>query len=95
MPAKKTRAKKTVKPGTHEYLRENGYEECGTCGRLMKDLPSHTSAHKKGLLDENGKRTDRKGAEALVWARRFNGRDATKRWKGLSPEQRAKAKVKA
>ena len=95
MPAKKSAAKKNLKPGTHEYLRANGYEECDVCGRLMKDIGAHKTAHKKHLIGDDGKRTDRKPVEALVLARRFNGRPATKRWKGLSPDQRAKAKVKA
>jgi hypothetical protein len=93
MASKKTGTKKAVKanlkPGTHDWLRANAYSACGTCGRLMKDMPAHARDHKSGVVGEDGKRTNRKPAEIAAFRFRFNGRAATKRYKGLPAEKRA------
>jgi hypothetical protein len=46
---------------THAVLRSRGYKACtiAKCHRLIKDMDKHVKAHASGLLDENGKRTDR------------------------------------
>jgi len=90
------RGKTEPKPGTHDWLRANDYVECGTtpasakwnCGRLMKDLPAHIRDHVEKRIDENGKRVNRKPAEAAAFRFRFNGRDATKKFRGLNAEKR-------
>jgi hypothetical protein len=81
-------AKANLKPGTHDWLRANDYSACDVCGRLMKDLPAHARDHKSGVVGEDGKRTNRKPAEAAAFRFRWNGRKATEVYRGLAVEKR-------
>lgn len=64
-----------------ETLGELGYQRCPTCRRDVKDTEAHTALHKNGTIGDDGRRTDRSAAEAKTWAERFNGSEATEKFR--------------
>lgn len=66
---------------SHEGLERRGYKKCPYCWRHLVKLEQHVAAHKAGLIGSDGKRTDRTPDEARRWGQRYNGSDATERFR--------------
>lgn len=98
--AKAKRSKSALKFGeATPALAEKGYVKCPTCRRDIKDADAHQALHDKGIIGDDGKRTDRSKDEAKRWAERYNGTEATEQFrreqaKAKKSAKKAKAKAK-
>lgn len=89
--AKAKRAAKIVWAKASKALAALDYRRCSICSRDMKDLETHADLHARGILGDDGKRTDRSKDEARRWAERYNGREATEKFRA-KPAKPTKAR---
>jgi hypothetical protein len=72
---------RTATAWSHEGLERRGYKKCPYCWRHLVKIEQHIAAHRAGLIGPDGKRTDRTPEEARRWSQRYNGSDATERFR--------------